>query len=108
MCHTGNKLICCKLFQSFHTDIAESVECEMWTEDLRFSVADKCVDGFCLAKCLRVKVSVFIQNLCMTDHDLLTFLAFHMQLNNTCDDLSEINQSLTLWCHDQLFAGNLL
>ena len=80
----------------------------MRTEDLLFSVADKCINGFCLAKCLRVKISVFIQNLCMTDHDLLSLFPFHMQLDNTCDDLSEINQSFTLWCHDQLFAGNFL
>ena len=31
-----------------------------------------------------------------------------MQLDNTCDDLSEINQSFTLWCHNQLFAVNFL
>ena len=44
MCHTGNKLICCKFFHSFHTDITESVECKMRSENLFFSVADKCVD----------------------------------------------------------------
>ena len=42
----------------------------------------------------------------MTNYDLLTFLAFHMQLHNTCDNLPEINQSLTLWCCDQFFSGN--
>ena len=29
-----------------------------------------------------------------------------MKLHNACDDLSEINQSLTLWCCDQFFSGN--
>ena len=78
----------------------------MRQKHLFLSITNICILGFCLPKCIRIKIPVLVQNFGMTDHDLLPFSPMYFQFYKTGQILSEVDQFFSFWRHDQLLCQN--